>query len=770
MESQSPKAEYTSVQTPKCVKPDIEAKSSQNGTYNQHHFFKQILWVISMQCFIIACVGVFLYGHMAYWTPTFQLRLKEKIGAWWDVPSSFIGYFLSSTAPGHQEMIRPTYFLLFCFVPLLASVLLIEWISRPTLYRVSSQYLMQAGTLLRRRPVIWNKTKLCWYTFGELFLIFLLTFGNCWAYSYAYTRSRLYQHTLSEPLTKSQYLEALSVGFGYVSVFNLAFLYIFITRNHAWMEFLGISYPNAVKYHRWIGTIAIVTAIIHFVVYCIAYIREKKLLKMILPCWNCSLGSTEGKEIWVNVFGGITLLLFLTIGITSIPWFRRRKYAIFYSVHQLFTIAMITLVMHFAGSVWWIIPSVLLYLTTRAISFCNGRSSLWIDAIGIYQSSERDGILELVIVRSTGKDGEYETGQFVYLNVPAISQLEWHPFTIASSPATDPQRLTLLIKPLGTWTQRLVEHLNECETQECMPVMHLDGFYGASLRPFFDHPTLCMVTGGIGVTPAIPILEDILKQNLLSNDSHEIFFIFGFREIELLHQLSPLLQRLREADLHQRFHTYLFWTLASNSTLDKPLNYSPHSIQPHNYRKLPNARNDMSNKSAHRPFGNALQGAQCVKCIVHVSTFLVAVLCIGGVEYNSQYIKKHAPNLWPLQRCAAGIIMYLCILIPFFAIYLWQRTEAITPLTEMKAQWESVNLDILTYRDLLHHFNAQNGRPTIDSIFDQMIAKSPQLASTSRPSISVLVSGPESLEKTVQKAVVDRGSKHFRVFSEEFNL
>nr|CCA28038.1 conserved hypothetical protein [Albugo laibachii Nc14] len=85
------------------------------------------------------------------------------------------------------------------------------------------------------------------------------------------------------------------------------------------MEFLGISYPNAVKYHRWTGTIAILTAAVHFFVYCIVYIGEDVLFKMILPCSTCSLESVEGREIWVNVFGGISLLLFLATGITSSP-------------------------------------------------------------------------------------------------------------------------------------------------------------------------------------------------------------------------------------------------------------------------------------------------------------------------------------------------------------------------------------------------------------------------------------------------------------------
>nr|CCA25833.1 AlNc14C324G10621 [Albugo laibachii Nc14] len=119
--------------------------------------------------------------------------------------------------------------------------------------------------------------------------------------------------------------------------------------------------------------------------------------------------------------------------------------------------------------------------------------------------------------------------------------------------------------------------------------------------------------------------------------------------------------------------------------------------------------------------------------------------------------------------------MYLCILVPFFATYLWNWTnnthiDENTSLMESKAMLASLSADIITYRDLLHHFNVQHGRPPIDSIFDQLMAKLPDNVSATRPTISVLLSGPKSLEDTVQKAIVDRGSEQFRVFSEEFNL
>lgn len=52
-------------------------------------------------------------------------------------------------------------------------------------------------------------------------------------------------------------------------------------------------------------------------------------------------------------------------------------------------------------------------------------------------------------------------GQFIYLNVPKIHPLQWHPFTVASSPNCP--NLVLMIKVAGDWTRKLALELFECK-------------------------------------------------------------------------------------------------------------------------------------------------------------------------------------------------------------------------------------------------------------------------------------------------------------------
>ena len=59
-----------------------------------------------------------------------------------------------------------------------------------------------------------------------------------------------------------------------------------------------------------------------------------------------------------------------------------------------------------------------------------------------------------------------EVGQYVFIKCPSISHLEWHPFTLSSSP--EDENFSIHIRLAGDWTQALYEACggNKNETQE----------------------------------------------------------------------------------------------------------------------------------------------------------------------------------------------------------------------------------------------------------------------------------------------------------------
>lgn len=116
----------------------------------------------------------------------------------------------------------------------------------------------------------------------------------------------------------------------------------------------------------------------------------------------------------------------------------------------------------------------------------------------------------------------YEAGQWVYLQVPALSRWQWHPFTVS---VAEEGRVRLHIKTDGDWTGRLKalalgpgqgngqgEGTEEAGIQAEI-IIGLDGPYGAPAQRFYDFSHTVLVGSGIGVTPFSGILADLQRKD-----------------------------------------------------------------------------------------------------------------------------------------------------------------------------------------------------------------------------------------------------------------
>ncbi|GAB9476243.1 hypothetical protein Gpo141_00013311 [Globisporangium polare] len=469
--------------------------------------FRSLLGTIA-SVLLVAAVSVYVFGQLALSTPIYSEYLRGIIAAWWDVPGP----------DGHFEMIVPTYFTLLGVIPVLLSMLLVEFIRHLNLRRLSSAFIVRTVAFLRCKPRV-SANRICCFSFGELLFLAFLVGGNVCVFYYrvvprlqlaheAAQRLQLTDAAAKMPLPFERYLKIFGVALGLNCMFNMAFLFLPATRNCAWMEVLNISYANGIKYHRWLGILTVLTAVGHGAAFYWAYLLEGTWRDKCLPCFDCDLDAPKGRRVWLNVFGELALLIFVVIGITSIPWVRRKMYNLFYYVHQLFVLSVVFLVMHWEPSIWWLVPTFALYVISRSLSSANSFTPVQVKE---FTTLDHD-IVKIVINRSAGRDGDYKVGQFVYLNVPSVSKLQWHAFTIGSSPRTSATSLTILLKSLGDWTKDLVEYSEECKRNSVLPTVFVDGYYGASLEMYDEYPTLCLVGGGISVTPLFAILENLVAK------------------------------------------------------------------------------------------------------------------------------------------------------------------------------------------------------------------------------------------------------------------
>ncbi|XP_027340100.1 respiratory burst oxidase homolog protein C isoform X3 [Abrus precatorius] len=135
----------------------------------------------------------------------------------------------------------------------------------------------------------------------------------------------------------------------------------------------------------------------------------------------------------------------------------------------------------------------------------------------------------LALQMSKPQGFSYKSGQYMFVNCAAVSPVEWHPFSITSAP--DDDYLSVHIKILGDWTRSLKTKFSQACQQplngqsgllraECLkgenspttfPKVLVDGPYGAPAQDYREYEVVLLVGLGIGATPMISILKDMVN-------------------------------------------------------------------------------------------------------------------------------------------------------------------------------------------------------------------------------------------------------------------
>jgi len=123
----------------------------------------------------------------------------------------------------------------------------------------------------------------------------------------------------------------------------------------------------------------------------------------------------------------------------------------------------------------------------------------------LYVKDEKNNLIQVRFPKHKLAEllGLYKVGQYLFVNFPGISMLEWHPYSVSSSP--DERTLEIHIRGLGDHTNYLVDKAKNKETLW----LRVDGPYGDLNMNYRRYPILLLVSGGIGVTPVIGILKDL---------------------------------------------------------------------------------------------------------------------------------------------------------------------------------------------------------------------------------------------------------------------
>ena len=290
------------------------------------------------------------------------------------------------------------------------------------------------------------------------------------------------------------------------------------------------------------------------------------------------------------------------MGILSRPCVRRRAFELFHWSHELTHLALTVTTLWHATSAWqcvvrarvraspysdgelrtvarrYLLGGLVLWLVDHALRFSAVRRHVRVCSLDV----EADGAVIClgyecdVPGAAAGAESEgplaHAMGQFVFLQVPAIATVEWHPFSISSAPADmAPGDLltTHHIRCVGdaSFTGRLralARSIDGDGDALASLVVNVDGPYGLPTE-FERYDEILFVGGGIGVTPlhsSFRALYQLAKHNPAAMPCARVRLVWCARTPEIFELFAPTFHDAARDDLDGKFGVSLYCDMA----------------------------------------------------------------------------------------------------------------------------------------------------------------------------------------------------------------
>ncbi|GMP63522.1 hypothetical protein CsSME_00025169 [Camellia sinensis var. sinensis] len=218
-----------------------------------------------------------------------------------------------------------------------------------------------------------------------------------------------------------------------------------------------------------------------------------------------------------NFAGVICYSFFLVMWVTSLPPVRRRYFELFLYAHQLYILFIIFMALHIGQTYFSkAAAGIFLFMLDRFLRFWQSRRAVNVTSATCFPC----GTVQIVLSKPANL--QYNALGFIFLQVKELSKLQWHPFSVASSPLDSKKHLSLLIKALGNWTGKLrgtISSLSGEEAQLELPFQpnskitaSVEGPYGHESPYYLMYENVILVAGGSGISAFIAILSDIIHR------------------------------------------------------------------------------------------------------------------------------------------------------------------------------------------------------------------------------------------------------------------
>ncbi|KAK6786751.1 hypothetical protein RDI58_015276 [Solanum bulbocastanum] len=284
------------------------------------------------------------------------------------------------------------------------------------------------------RPAI-TKGPLGIVSWIELCFLFMFTALLIWSIS-------SYTHGMVKTITRQSAammgvkvwqakLQSVALMLGLVGNICLAFLFFPVTRGSSILQLFGLTSESSVKYHIWLGHAVMALFTVHGLCFIIFWADTHQLSIMLE--WN---------KVGISIVAGeVSLLAGIAMWMTSFPRIRRKLFELFFYTHHLYVIFVVFFVFHVGFNYSCItLPGFYLFLIDRYLRFLQSQECVCLVSARVLPCQA----VELNFSKSPGL--RYNPTSSVFINVPSISKLQWHPFTVSSNSNMEPEKLSIVIK------------------------------------------------------------------------------------------------------------------------------------------------------------------------------------------------------------------------------------------------------------------------------------------------------------------------------------
>ncbi|CAH8336710.1 unnamed protein product [Eruca vesicaria subsp. sativa] len=511
-------------------------------------------------------------------------------------------------------------------------------------------------------------------------------------------------------------LNSIAVRLGLAGNICLAFLFYPVARGSPLLAAVGLTSESSIKYHIWLGHLAMTLFTCHGLCYVIYWISTNQVYQMVE--WDRTGIS--------NIAGEIALVAGLVMWATTFPAIRRRFFEVFYYTHHLYIVFMLFFVFHVGISHSLIsLPGFYIFITDRFLRFLQSRNNVKLVSARVLPCDT----VELSFSKNPLL--MYSPTSILFVNIPSISKLQWHPFTITSSSKLEPEKLSVMIKGQGKWSTKLYQMLSSPDKIDRLTVS-IEGPYGPSSTDFLRHDSLVMVSGGSGITPFISIIRDLIYSSSTTTCKiPKVTLICAFKKSSDLSMLDLILPISGEnISSYLDIQIKAFVTRETESTHNKKNVIKPLCFKPH---------------VSDQPISPIL-GPNSWLCLATIlsSSFMIFVIIIGIITRYHIYPIEHGLSKFTSAYKSAIYLLAISFSVAATSSiavlcnkkkYYTKNDQAVEGLSPLMT--ESSPQQLLSQSTSIHY----GERPNLNQL----------LVGLKGSSVGVLVCGPRKMRQEVAK-------------------